>query len=111
MKLIKLGQQVWDLWKEGRALEIVDKSLREYAMDEELLSCIQIGLLCVQECADDRPTMTTVMLMLSSKVELTSPNQPAFIHKGSLHHVDPSLSSVEACSVNGLSITTIINGR
>ncbi|XP_057544125.1 G-type lectin S-receptor-like serine/threonine-protein kinase At1g11410 isoform X2 [Amaranthus tricolor] len=102
---------VWDLWKEGRALEIVDKSLREYAMDEELLSCIQIGLLCVQECADDRPTMTTVMLMLSSKVELPSPNQPAFIHKGSLHHVDPSLSSVEACSVNGLSITTIINGR
>lgn len=90
-------------------MEIVDKYLKE---DEKILSCIQIGLLCVQECADDRPTMTTVMLMLSSKMELPSPNQPAFIiHKGILRHVEPSLSSVGPYSVNRLSITTMINGR
>lgn len=36
-----------------------------------------MGLLCVQECADDRPTMSTVVSMLSNEgCSLPEPNKP-----------------------------------
>ncbi|XP_021726292.1 G-type lectin S-receptor-like serine/threonine-protein kinase At1g11410 [Chenopodium quinoa] len=107
---INLVGHVWELWKEGKSSEIVDPSLKD-ADIEELLICIQTGLLCVQECADDRPTMSAVVFMLNNKVELPSPNQPAFIHKGRQQDADPSSSSAGAYSVNELSITSMIDGR
>ncbi|EXC29551.1 G-type lectin S-receptor-like serine/threonine-protein kinase RKS1 [Morus notabilis] len=69
---------VWDLWKEGRASEIVDPFLDESFVDEAL-RCIQIGLLSVQEHANDRPTMSAIVLMLGNDSALPSPKQPAFI--------------------------------
>lgn len=44
-----------------------------------MLKCIHIGLLCVQENAADRPTMATIVLMLSSmSLSLPVPSEPAF---------------------------------
>lgn len=44
-----------------------------------MLRCIHIGLLCVQENAADRPTMASVVLMLSSfSLTLPVPSEPAF---------------------------------
>ncbi|KAF9672661.1 hypothetical protein SADUNF_Sadunf11G0066300 [Salix dunnii] len=40
---------VWGLWKEDRALEIVDSSLQVLYHPQEALKCIKIGLLWVQE--------------------------------------------------------------
>ena len=71
--------QVWELWGEGRAMEIVDPILVESCDRHEALRCIQVGLLCVQEKAMDRPTMLEVVLMLKSETALPSPKQPAFI--------------------------------
>ncbi|GMN49724.1 hypothetical protein TIFTF001_018887 [Ficus carica] len=69
---------VWELWREGRASEIVDPFFNESVVDEAL-RCLQIGLLSVQEHATDRPTMSTVVLMLGNDSALPSPKQPAFI--------------------------------
>ncbi|CAI0468111.1 unnamed protein product [Linum tenue] len=45
----------------------------------EIARCIHIGLLCVQENVNDRPTMASVALMLSSHaVTLPLPSKPAF---------------------------------
>ena len=71
--------QVWDLWREDRALEIVDSSLEGSYSSHEVLRIIQIGLLCVQEKAEDRPTMLEVVLMLSSEAPLPAPKQPPFV--------------------------------
>ncbi|XP_065621181.1 G-type lectin S-receptor-like serine/threonine-protein kinase At1g11410 [Quercus suber] len=38
---------VWKLWREDRALDIVDSSINESFVSLEVLRCIQIGLLCV----------------------------------------------------------------
>lgn len=44
-----------------------------------MMRCIHIGLLCVQEDVDDRPTMASVVLMLSSfSLTLPVPSEPAF---------------------------------
>ncbi|CAL9023720.1 unnamed protein product [Prunus brigantina] len=40
---------VWNLWREGKVLEIVDPSLGELYPVNEVVRCIQIALSCVQE--------------------------------------------------------------
>ena len=73
--------QVWELWREDRALDVVDSSIKESCVSDEVLRCIQVGLLCVQEVVD-RPTMLAVHLMLSSERALPFSKQPAFIFTG-----------------------------
>ncbi|KAG6394015.1 hypothetical protein SASPL_144591 [Salvia splendens] len=51
---------------------------------EEIVRCIQIGLLCVQEYPKDRPSIEMVLSMLSRDiVELPLPKQPVFAENGS----------------------------
>ncbi|KAL7244002.1 hypothetical protein ACSBR1_016263 [Camellia fascicularis] len=87
---------VWNLWREEKALDIVDSSLAESCSSEEDLRCIHIGLLCMQEFTTDRPTMSDVAFMLCNKTTLPPPRQLAFIfnrHGGSY--------------INDLTVTTI----
>ena len=45
----------------------------------EIMRCIHIGLLCLQESVTDRPTMAMIVLMLNSYfVTFPVPSQPAF---------------------------------
>ncbi|XP_075667315.1 G-type lectin S-receptor-like serine/threonine-protein kinase RKS1 isoform X2 [Castanea sativa] len=94
---------VWELWREDRALDIVDSSIKELCVFDEVLRCIQVGLLCVQEEVVDRPTMLAVHLMLSSERTLPSPKQPAFIFRGPSKKLD-SVTGV-SCSINEVTIT------
>ncbi|XP_052875526.1 G-type lectin S-receptor-like serine/threonine-protein kinase At1g11330 [Gossypium arboreum] len=73
----------WKLWNEGNIWNFVDKVISESESDskneKEIWRCIHIGLLCVQEYANDRPTMSTVVSMLNSEIsDLNTPKQPAF---------------------------------
>ncbi|KAL9273128.1 Receptor-like serine/threonine-protein kinase SD1-7-like protein, partial [Drosera capensis] len=69
----------WKLWREGRGSELLDPTVRSSSSDEEVIRCIQVALLCVQERADDRPTMATVQLMLNSdSILLPRPKLPGF---------------------------------
>ena len=72
--------QAWQLWNEGKGLELIDPIiLDESRPPTELLRCIHIGLLCVQDQAKDRPSMLEVVSMLSNEnLKLSSPKQPAF---------------------------------
>ena len=61
-------------------MEIVEQTLKESCNESEVLKCIHVGLLCVQEKAIDRPAMSSVFLMLSNEnVGLPIPKQPAFV--------------------------------
>uniref|UniRef100_A0A804KII3 Protein kinase domain-containing protein n=1 Tax=Musa acuminata subsp. malaccensis TaxID=214687 RepID=A0A804KII3_MUSAM len=73
----------WEKWRGGSALEMVDPALGNQFHGSDLLRCMQIGLLCVQENPFARPSMSTVAVMLSSAtVTLQAPSQPAFsLHK------------------------------
>ncbi|XP_062160689.1 cysteine-rich receptor-like protein kinase 44 [Alnus glutinosa] len=68
----------WKNWREGTASNIVDPTIMLGATTE-IMRCIHIGLLCVQENVADRPTMASVILMLNSySITLQVPSQPAF---------------------------------
>jgi len=75
---------VWDKWRAGSTGDVVDPSLAESQYPEsEVLNCIEIGLLCVQENPADRPDASTVVLMLSSPTSTSddrpAPSRPAFV--------------------------------
>nr|XP_028958840.1 G-type lectin S-receptor-like serine/threonine-protein kinase At1g11410 isoform X2 [Malus domestica] len=72
---------IWDLWTEGKVLDIVDSSLNQSYSTHEVMRCIQIGLLCVQEYATDRPTMLDVVFMLGNETNLPHPKKAAFSFK------------------------------
>ena len=70
--------QAWKNWREGEALNLVDSTLKAGSTNE-IMRCIHIGLLCVQENVADRPTMSSVVRMLNSySFTLPIPLQPAF---------------------------------
>lgn len=70
----------WELWKEGDALELKDQSLGDGSPANQILRAIQVGLLCVQENAVDRPTMQEVISMLGNEsIVLPSPKKPAYV--------------------------------
>lgn len=64
----------------------------------EVIKCIQIGLLCVQENPNVRPTMATVVSYLNShSPEMSSPQEPAFF----LHdRTNQDIAAHESSSVN-----------
>ncbi|KAJ4867592.1 Cysteine-rich receptor-like protein kinase 29 [Raphanus sativus] len=70
---------VWRCWREGNIQSMIDLSLNRGSR-KEILRCIHIGLLCVQESAATRPTMASVALMLNSdSFTLPTPTRPAFV--------------------------------
>ncbi|KAJ4976381.1 hypothetical protein NE237_001487 [Protea cynaroides] len=98
---------VWELWKESRVLEIVDSSMADNYSIHEVSRCIQVGLLCVQESAPNRPTMSSVVFMLGNENEIPTPNQPALIITKTLKGKDSSTIGTGSCSVNEVMITMI----
>ncbi|XP_018504788.2 cysteine-rich receptor-like protein kinase 29 [Pyrus x bretschneideri] len=68
----------WICWRQGTASNLIDPTLTNGSRNE-IMKCIHIGLLCVQENIADRPTMNAIVLMLNSySVTLPVPSQPAF---------------------------------
>ncbi|XP_019452496.1 PREDICTED: putative receptor-like protein kinase At4g00960 [Lupinus angustifolius] len=69
---------VWRNWKNGSTRNIMDPTLNNGSLNE-IMRCIHIGLLCVQQNVAERPTMASVVLMLNSNsVALPVPSEPAF---------------------------------
>ncbi|CAL5344767.1 unnamed protein product [Camellia sinensis] len=92
----------WKLWIEGNAIQLVDKKLDTSAMlTLEVLKCIQIGLLCVQQRPEDRPTMSSVVSMLDNgSAMLPRPRQPGFYIEESSDEVERASTVGIKCSMN-----------
>ncbi|GMJ13024.1 hypothetical protein like AT4G03230 [Hibiscus trionum] len=100
----------WRLWREGRALDLAEQSLRETCNENEYLRCVNVGLLCVQEDPSDRPTMSNVLFMLGSEApSLPIPKQPAYVVRRSLSG-SASSSSQQQWNAE-LSSSTLEEGR
>ncbi|KHN01559.1 Cysteine-rich receptor-like protein kinase 26 [Glycine soja] len=71
--------QAWRNWKNGTATNIVDPSLNDGSQNE-IMRCIHIALLCVQENVAKRPTMASIALMFNgNSLTLPVPSEPAFV--------------------------------
>ncbi|XP_023879884.1 G-type lectin S-receptor-like serine/threonine-protein kinase At4g27290 isoform X1 [Quercus suber] len=90
----------WRLWIEGRPIELIDGSVGDFTLSE-MLRCIHVGLLCVQQRSEDRPNMSSVVLMLSSESLLPKPRQPGFY----IDSPEANSSCSTPCSTNGITFT------
>ncbi|XP_062024763.1 cysteine-rich receptor-like protein kinase 44 isoform X4 [Rosa rugosa] len=104
---LTLAGWAWDLWKEGRGIEVIDASIRETLQAHEALRCINIGLLCVQESAADRPAMASVIHMLQGNEAASLPptKAPAFSTQTNFSTIGPSSQTPTNYSNNALTIS------
>ncbi|XP_026425299.1 putative receptor-like protein kinase At4g00960 isoform X1 [Papaver somniferum] len=117
----------WRHWNNGSDIEILDPTLKDACSRSEVMMCIHVALLCVQENDADRPTMPTVVQMLNNSSVSAShdlPSSPAFFADGTrqiTRHPDlnlvrnaeqgslrnESISEVSTLSVNEISVTEL----
>ncbi|KAG8099765.1 hypothetical protein GUJ93_ZPchr0013g35222 [Zizania palustris] len=94
----------------GTITEVVDGSLAgQRSPGGEIVRCIHVGLLCVQENPADRPVMSAVNVMLNSDtVSLKAPSWPAFyIRKGGGGGTEAYSGRTSPMSPNKVSITEL----
>ncbi|XP_035543349.1 G-type lectin S-receptor-like serine/threonine-protein kinase At4g27290 [Juglans regia] len=101
---LNLLGHVWRLWIEDRAIELINELVGDANTRSEVLRLIQVGLLCVQQRPEDRPSMSSVVLMLNSESLLPIPRQPGFYTDSSER--DSSSGKNPTYSANGISIST-----
>ena len=96
--------QSWNMWKEGKTEELADSSIMDTCSPDEILLCIHVGLLCVQENPDDRPLMSAVVFVLENgSTTLPAPNRPAYFVRRSaeMEQIGAGIQN----SVNSLTLT------
>jgi hypothetical protein len=72
----------------------------------EVLKCMHIGLLCVQEDPADRPTISSVLALLGNEVaSLPHPKQPVFVVARVIQadHIPTPNPSVNHLTISSLS--------
>ncbi|KAJ4703257.1 Receptor-like protein kinase [Melia azedarach] len=95
----------WRNWNEGTALNVIDLKIRSGQISE-MMKCIHIGLLCVQEGVSDRPSMASVVNMLNSETStLVTPSKPGFFMKSSV--MDEHRNGTLPLSINEASISEL----
>ena len=92
-------------------MELMDESLGDSCHLSEVLRSIHVGLLCVQQGLEDRPSMASVVLMLGGEGALAEPKQPGFFTgRSSKVRTGASLSTGATNSANQFTIT-LLDGR
>ncbi|KAG2685393.1 hypothetical protein I3760_10G123400 [Carya illinoinensis] len=103
----------WKLWDTNNIATLIDPMILEPCFEMEILRCIQyVGLLCVQDFAKDRPTVSIAISMLKSEiVGLPHPKQLAYTAIQVTPRTDQSSShSQRVCSINNVTVT-MVQGR
>lgn len=96
----------WRLYKKGKEMELIDGVMGDSCKQSEVSRAIHIGLLCVQRYPEDRPSMSSVVLMLSSEIALPSPKRPGFFTERRRPREAEALSSnPESSSSNQITVT------
>ncbi|XP_078166084.1 cysteine-rich receptor-like protein kinase 19 [Carex rostrata] len=89
----------WVRWKDGSFSELVCPTLTEVSQ-KQTERCIHVALLCVQENPVDRPTMSDVILFLTTEsIILPEPKQPAYFN------VRETEETVGSFSINYVTLT------
>ncbi|WVY94233.1 hypothetical protein V8G54_033321 [Vigna mungo] len=90
--------QAWTSWKDGGAVGFMDVNLDLRVVPSELLRCLQLP--------EDRPTMSSVVFMLSNEsIVLPQPKKTGFFEQESEYH--HAYSENESFSNNAMTITLL----
>ncbi|KAA3462644.1 cysteine-rich receptor-like protein kinase 3 [Gossypium australe] len=81
--MVCILHMVWNQYEAGKLREVVDPVI-EHNFLEKACRLLQIGLLCVQASTELRPSMSTIVQMLTDDTcEIPCPTQPPFLSPSS----------------------------
>ncbi|KAM1089754.1 hypothetical protein FF1_017528 [Malus domestica] len=105
---LNLLEYAYLLWKQGKGMEFMDHALDDTHSLCKLMRCLQIALLCVQENANDRPSMLEISSMLQNEgATMENPKIPAFSKRKEDEETNPT-PRLEACSINDATISEVV---
>ncbi|KAG5047180.1 hypothetical protein JHK86_016586 [Glycine max] len=104
---LNLVGYAWTLWKEQNTSQLIDSNIKDSCVIPEVLRCIHVSLLCVQQYPEDRPTMTSVIQMLGSEMELVEPKEPGFFPRRISDERNLSSNLNQTISNDEITITTL----
>ncbi|OVA00562.1 Protein kinase domain [Macleaya cordata] len=101
-----LLEWTWQLYEEGKLVELVDPELEEYPEDQ-VVRYIKVALFCTQATANQRPTMSQVLTMLSKSNRLNEKDlmAPGFFTDGAGNSRTHGSSSDKKSTSNSISQT------
>ncbi|VFQ65121.1 unnamed protein product [Cuscuta campestris] len=101
---VNLVGHAWNLHRECRSIDLVEPHLRDTPSlsASEVLRSIHVALLCVQQRPEDRPNMSSVILMLNNEGVLPQCKQPGFFTEDNTTFYD------KAESTNEITITSLV---
>ncbi|XP_059318708.1 G-type lectin S-receptor-like serine/threonine-protein kinase At1g11330 [Lycium ferocissimum] len=105
---LNLVEYAWELWNTEAIVELIDPTLSDSCFAKEQVErAIHVGLLCVEECAADRPNMEDVLSILNNtNIDLPKPKRPAFVSRFCVFN-ESQKDQTGKYSENGLSISTV----
>ncbi|KAF8083604.1 hypothetical protein N665_0763s0002, partial [Sinapis alba] len=83
---LKLLAYAWKLWNEGEPASLADPTVFDESFGKDITRFVQIGLLCAQEAANDRPNVST---------------RPLIARRGSSDQSSLSINDVSLIAVTG----------
>ncbi|KAG6387370.1 hypothetical protein SASPL_152557 [Salvia splendens] len=102
-----LLRHAWMLYKEERSLELADNGVECSSYISQVVRSIHVGLLCVQEQTEERPNMSSVVLMLNNDGVLPESKHPGFFTGRDVKANETSHSSNTASSGNAMTISLL----
>ncbi|KAL1833519.1 hypothetical protein ACET3Z_003170 [Daucus carota] len=103
---LNLAGHAWRCHLENNLLSIADEVILNSSNEREVFRVTEIGLLCVQEYPEDRPSMSSVVLMLSGEIALPDSKKPGFYSdKQKPNDTTSPSSNNTSCSINSASVS------
>lgn len=113
-----LVMQIWESFNSINMMHMLDPNLQGQCSEEQVLKMFHVGLLCTQASSNLRPTMKTVVEMITSSTrDLPPPTEPPFINVkgmdlslgfGSSKTTATSSSSKQPVSTNQASLSIML---
>ncbi|XP_006356822.1 G-type lectin S-receptor-like serine/threonine-protein kinase At4g27290 isoform X1 [Solanum tuberosum] len=106
---LNLLGHAWKLYKEDRSLELAAEQLADSCNTSQVLRSIHVGLLCVQQHPDDRPSMFSVVHMLANDGLLPKAKEPGFFTERNVY--DEAKSGLQTRSSKNEFTITLLDPR
>ena len=87
---------------------MIDEAVADSFSSSEVSRCVNVGLLCVQDHAVDRPGMAAIVTMLSGeKSKLPEPKQPTFTFQNVSRSSNVQSQSNSTWSINNVTESVV----
>uniref|UniRef100_A0ACD5UKT6 Uncharacterized protein n=1 Tax=Avena sativa TaxID=4498 RepID=A0ACD5UKT6_AVESA len=108
---LNIAGYAWQQWNEDKGEEMIDPLIRPSCSVRQVMRCIHIALLCVQDHAQDRPDIPMVIVMLSNDSStLPMPRPPTLMLRGRSIESSKSSENEKSHSIGTVSMTQL-HGR